>query len=308
MASSFYLKTTDYLKENSIYAQIKNFTIDREAKSSTPRTIHYYVSELNLFGKWLSSSKGLDNPPIEAISSSILKEYFISLASRRNRGGVHCSYRVIRAFFNWYWEEYEPDQKNPISKVKIENPKNHPLPEIPIADIRKLLDATYGKTQIRDIALLKFMVDTGCRSCELLALNIEDIDFEKDSVLIIHGKGDKSRTTYFGKNTEEALKNYLSTREYKTKDPLFLNEENNRFKFQGLRHRIETLCKRAGVEYKGLHAFRRTFGITLYRNGVDIFTISRLLGHSQIEVTKRYLAINNDDLRAVFCNSPADGL
>jgi len=291
-----------------IFASIQNFANDRRAKANTKRTILYYEGELNLFSKWLIQ-KGYDAIPIEDITPNILREYFLDLSGRRNKGGVHCSYRVIRAFFNWYWEEYDCYVKNPMKKVKIPNPKIQPLPEMPLADIQQILRVTSGKTKIRDIALVKFLVDTGCRANECLSLNIGDISLVDNSVTILHGKGDKSRTTYFGKSTKKALKDYLATRNNINLDePLFLNGKGNRLKFQGLRQRITNLCKLAGVKYRGLHAFRRTFGITLYRKGVDIYSISRLLGHSSVEVTKRYLAVTNDDLKAVFVNSPADSL
>jgi len=287
---------------------IQDFEDDRKSKSLAKRTVHVYVSEMNLFYVWLQS-KGFNDLTTEDITVSMIRQYFLELSERRNKGGVHCSYRVVRAFFNWYWEENDLVSRNPIHKVKIPNPKIQPLPEMPLDDIQKLLDVTYGSTKIRDIALLKFLLDTGCRANECLSLNVGDIHFDENSVFIKFGKGSKSRTTYFGKNTRNALLDYLTTRESLQKDdPLFLNELGIRMKFQGLRHRVETLCRKAGVQYRGLHSFRRSFGITLYRQGVDIFTISRLLGHSQIEVTKRYLAVSNDDLKSVFVNSPADKL
>ena len=89
-----------------IFASIQNFANDRRAKANTKRAILYYEGELNLFSKWLIQ-KGYDAIPIEDITPNILREYFLDLSGRRNKGGVHCSYRVIRAFFNWYWEEYD---------------------------------------------------------------------------------------------------------------------------------------------------------------------------------------------------------
>ena len=108
----------------------------------------------------------------------------------------------------------------------------------------------------------------------------------------------------------KSLKDYLNTRENLTeKSPVFLNDFDERLQIAGLRQIVIRLCKKAKLKGWGLHAFRRTFAITLYRKGVDILSISRLLGHTSIEVTKRYLNINNEDLRQThLSNSPADSL
>ena len=109
----------------------------------------------------------------------------------------------------------------------------------------------------------------------------------------------------------KALKEYLATRQNLTPiSPLWLNDDNVRFQFFGLREMLKRCCKKAGMPVNGsLHAFRRAFALTLWRKGVDVLSISRLLGHTSVEITKRYLNINNEDLQKAHSKaSPADDL
>lgn len=172
------------------------------------------------------------------------------------------------------------------------------MPEISIADIQKLLDCCEGKFKLRNEAILKCLLDTGCRAHEFLSLNVDDVNLITGEVKILHGKNDKFRISWLGERARKTLRRYLRTRENLYPDsPLWLNQDGERLKFFGLRQLLNRLERKAGIEHKSPHAFRRAFGITLYRSGVDIFTISKMCGHSQIEVTKRYLNVNQDDLR-----------
>lgn len=281
------------LTQLTFQSYVDSFLRDRQAKGRSPKTISLYKSELRLFNEWLGEKD---------INTDVLREYFISLAGHRNRGGVHCNYRILKAYFNWMVEEEILD-KNPISRVKI--PSNHlnPLPEYTAEEIQKLL----ASASLRDSVIIKCLIDTGCRASEFLNLNVEDVNFSTGQVFIKHGKGNKPRIVWLGKESRKSLLEYLSTRETTPNSPLVISQNGERLKFYGLRELVKRLCKRAGVKHKGIHSFRRFFALTLYRKGIDILSISRLLGHTSIEVTKRYLNINNEDLQKVMdLASPAD--
>lgn len=289
----------------SLSESAESFLFDRTSRGRSPRTVGFYRAELGYFEKWL-------NRPLEVekLTPDILRRYFVDLATHRNKGGVHCSYRVIKAYLNFIWDENDLDIKNPIKKVKISPNKIPPLPEIPLADIQKLLAAVSDRMRERDTAILKCLVDSGCRAQELLDLNVGDVNMTSGSVLIKHGKGDKYRTTFLGKSARKALSAYLATRQGLTPEsPLFLNDTDERLKFFGLRQMVCRLCRRVGIPEYGLHAFRRCFAISCFRAGMDVMTVSRLLGHVSVEVTKRYLCIGNSDLqKAHNLVSPADTL
>jgi integrase/recombinase XerD len=300
-----------YMIDHPTYSTVvEEFFKDRLIRGKANRTLAWYKSMFIPFSNWLTSNN-LPDPPIESITSNILKTYFLSLSSHHNKGGVNSSYRALKALLNFYDSEYEPEWKNPIKKIKISPNRINPLPEIPISEVQKLLDSTTQGYHIeRDRAILFTLVDTGCRAFELTSLNINDVNLSTGSVNILHGKGNKFRVVFLGEKGRKAVKEYLKTRSsYDENDPLFLNDEHERLGLAGLRMLTRRLYDRSNLKNYGLHAFRRCFALTMYRKTRDIFLVSRLLGHSNVEVTKRYLNLNNEDFRSIHeKNSPADML
>jgi integrase/recombinase XerD len=298
------------LKQRTFSEIAVEFLQDRKMTGKSNDTLIWYERHINEFSKWLIINN-YHNLPIEDLDSSLLKSYFLHLATNHNKGGIHAAYRAIKAIFNFYDFEYEPIWKNPIKKVKISPSHQTPLPEIPIENIQKLIDSTISsRNRERDRAILFTLTDTGVRASELLALNVKDVDLATGSIRVLHGKGDKFRVTFLGEKGRKALHDYLRTRTNLTQDePLFLNDENQRLGMAGLRMLITRLSKRAKVPYQAIHSFRRCFALTMFRKTRDIFLVSRLCGHSTVEVTKRYLNINNEDLRFIHeSNSPGDML
>jgi len=156
---------------------------------------------------------------------------------------------------------------------------------------------------------LCFLVDTGCRRAEFVNLNIIDVNLVTGSVQINFGKGSNCRTVNIGFKTQQLLRFYLRTRSDDLIDnsPLFANLDGSRISIHSLQGIVNRRADQAGVKRTGLHDFRRCFAITMLRNGVDLLTVSRLLGHTTLEVTKRYLYQITDDLAAAHRKaSPVD--
>ena len=139
----------------------------------------------------------------------------------------------------------------------------------------------------------------GARRAEVVSLNIEDVDFIIGTVHIKHGKGDKFRIVYLGRKSRKALRKYVKNRlnNLSPNSPLFATEEDSRLSFSGLREIIRRRSVAAGIKEPGLHDFRRCFAVQMLRGGCDLVTLSRLMGHSSLVVTQRYLYLVDDDLQ-----------
>ena len=293
------------LKQLILSDYVEQFIFDRTSRGRSSKTIIYYSKELDYFLKFLASHNVIS---LDQLSANILRMWFTDLRSHRNTGGVHANFRAVKSFMNWLWDEEDLDIKNPINKMRIESNRIEPLPEIPLEVVRELLESCKaGNNSLRDIAIIQTLVDTGARASELLSLNIEDVG-EDGSVIIHHGKGNKSRVVWMGRNSTRVLKEYLATRtDAKHSDPLFISTRNTRIKFFGLREIISRLCKRADVPIYGIHSFRRLFALSLFRQTNNIYLVSKLLGHSDLVVTTRYLNVGNADLKSQHNkHSPAD--
>jgi len=160
----------------------------------------------------------------------------------------------------------------------------------------------------RDRALLLFLLDTGVRHAELCALDLADLNMESGSVLVRQGKGRKSRVVFVGAKTRRAVTAYLKRRR-DTCPALWVTDEGTRISYDGMRQVIRRKAEQAGVPEPSLHSFRRAFALTCLRNGVDLISLQRLMGHASLDMLRRYLAQVTSDLQAARQKgSPVDRL
>ena len=160
----------------------------------------------------------------------------------------------------------------------------------------------HDKTRLRDIALLTLLLGTGIRVSECVGLDLEDIDF-KEKGIRVHRKGGYESIVYFGDEVESALKDYLEQRkQILPKDghekALFLSLQNRRITVRA----VENLVKK----YAGLatslkkitpHKLRSTYGTSLYRATGDIYLVADVLGHKDVNTTRKHYAAIEEDRR-----------
>ncbi len=148
----------------------------------------------------------------------------------------------------------------------------------------------------------------GARAHEFLSLNLDDVDFVSGAIDIHKGKGGKSRTVFVGKKSRKALRAYIRLRA--DHDPaLWVTQNGGRLAIASLRQLLVRRTELAGVPMYSPHDFRRAFALALLRAHVDIFSIQKLLGHSDLSVLRLYLAQTTDDVRdAHERGSPVDGM
>lgn len=294
-------------KNVTVEALIKGFLESRRGLS--PTTIHYYKERLELFLLYLSRE---NIKTIEEVSAPTIRNYLAYLEVERgnNPGAQLCNFRAVRAMLFWWEKETDDEYRAPIRKVKAPKVKIEPIPGIEPEEIQQLIDCcTNGRCAARDRAIFSVLFDTGARADELISLNLEDVNMVTGEVTIRHGKGDKKRYVFLGVKARRILRTYLKERTgLRPFDPVFTKETGARITYWTLKQLCERRSKEAKLEGQPYpHDFRRAFALTLWRNGTDIVTISRLMGHSTLEVLKRYLAQETGDLaRAHAQASPVD--
>jgi len=286
----------------SLRYTVDSFLKEKRNTGLSRRTTLLYAYELGCMTHFLGDSVKV----MDQITPDILRDYFGYLASKRNKGGVHIAYRVIRTFTYWYEMETDGDYRSPIRKVKLPAPRPIPIPGVPIEDIESMLKYC----DRRDKAVLLLLLDTGIRANELITANVNDLDLADSKLHIVHGKGDRQRDVFIGRHTRAVLRSYLNGREYRKFDPLFLTDDGDRFTYYTLRQIIRRRAKDANLlETPSPHDFRRTFALECLRNGMDLETLRRIGGWSTLAMLQRYVAMNVDDLRIAHGRaSPADKL
>ena len=231
-------------------------------------------------------------------------------------------WKAVRSFFSWAEVELEiprPDQR--LAKPPNPPPEINPFTQDEIKALVAACDYTtpsQGRrkafsmrrpTGKRDKAIVLMLLDTGLRAGELSRLTVGDVQNEKVYVAPWRsGRKTKSRFVYLGRSTTRAIFRYMISRGHPNEqEPLFLSRWEDPLNSNSLRGMIKSLGIRAGVLKAHPHRFRHTFAIQYLRNGGDVFTLQRLLGHSSLEMVRRYLQVaDRDAAKAHRSASPVD--
>lgn len=172
--------------------------------------------------------------------------------------------------------------------------KRYPAEVLTTDEVQALVDQCSRKapTGIRNRALLYLLFRSGLRVSEITALRVSDVDLRKHSVRVLHGKGDKTTTRGFHASATDALARWIDTRKALgiRNGMLFCTLDGGPLNPQYIRNLLHRLGARAGIEKRvHPHGLRHSYAVELENAGVPVSQISKLLGHSSIAVTSRYL-------------------
>jgi integrase/recombinase XerD len=287
---------------------LQGLIISRSADGVSPHTIIVYEYGVNKLIRFLN------NPDISKITNNDLQRFFIHLRQEDNlaESSIRNVWRAIRVLFTWV--EKELDIKCPDYKIKYPKASSKHIEPFKSEDIKRLLLASeYTKgatsqnrksfsmhrpTAKRDKSIILTLLDTGLRVSELARLTISDLDLETGQITVNpYGSGLKSkpRTVFIGKLSRSSLWRYLTGRNTEPADFVFTSKNNRQMDRNTIRKVLVYLGKKANIQNVYPHRFRHTFAIQYLRNGGDIYTLQRILGHSSLEMVKRYLAIAKAD-------------
>jgi integrase len=159
-------------------------------------------------------------------------------------------------------------------------------------EVGQIIEACKDK---RDRAFILLMIDSGLRLSEVIALNWGDVDVNTGIIKVVSGKGRKARIVLIGFNARRALLRYQGEVTLGDDQPVFQSESGRRFTVSGMRSWVLRLGNRAGIKLSP-HALRRTFATLALKAGMNVFQLQGLLGHSSLEMTRRYVAMLDEDL------------
>lgn len=270
-------------------------------------TIDFYDKKLKVFVQFCH---GHEITKINQITYDHLRQFLITLEQNGHRpAGTHCYYRSVKSFLKWYEREAEPaGWRNPINKVKAPIIPLEPLDPVRIETINAMLETCKrgNLNDARDRAILLVLLDTGIRLAEFLALNLEDVDPITGTILIRSGKSRKPRNVYLGETSRRILRRYVKERRDHSRS-LWMSQSGERLSETGLRMILRRRAAKAGVPVPSPHDFRRAFALERWRAGMDILTLSKLMGHTSLQVLSRYIKQAGEDLeQAAKQSSPVD--
>lgn len=257
------------------------FVRERQFLSNvSPATLEWYKHSL----KWL---------PNESPSQDDLKEAVVRMREKGLKPtGCNSILRAVNAYLKWSGSPLKvPPLKEPVLV----------LPTFTEQQVRQLVTwKPKGKYQRRLHLLILFLLDTGCRISEALRLRVREIDL--DNLLVtLDGKGRKQRIVPFSFELRKALFRYISDFSRRTDSLLLASRNETQLGRRVMLRDVKLLCKRLGFQppARTLHAFRHTFALNYLRRGGSVFHLQKVLGHSSLEMTRRYANLMTEDLQAV---------
>lgn len=282
-----------------IERELQEFFIDRQARNLTPKTLHWYTYNLTTFASY-SIEHGI-KATID-ITPRHIRRFLIYLSQQNyNDGGVYAIFGALRAYLRWYIAEFEPvDWTNPLDKVEAPKRGTELQKPLSLDEFKAMVATCEPKTLAgdRDKAMLLLLIDTGVRHQELTDLQIGDVDINTGQVVVKRGKGRKGRSVFIGAKTRKALTVYFRHYPNRTDEgKLWITRDGKPLTRSGIRQIVRRRAKSAGLKEPGLHDFRRAFAINYLRNGGDVLTLQRLLGHSSLAIINKYVALLDEDLR-----------
>jgi site-specific recombinase XerD len=272
---------------------LDTFLTSREAMRLSPATLDWYGRMLQPFLAFLEK-QGITAP--EAIAPSHIRAFLVSLQRQGVKDNtVHAYARAVRAFLNFLVEEGIIPE-SPMRKVKMPRLDRRILPAFSPEDVKRLLAVCETP---RDAAIVLCLLDTGLRAGEFVALNVADVDLKTGAVQVRRGKGGKGRVVFLGAKARKALLKYVMARgNTKPDEPLWLSgRTGERLTAHGLASVLRDLGKRADVAHCHPHTFRRTFALWSLRAGMNVYALQQIMGHSDLSVLRRYLALVEQDLQ-----------
>lgn len=296
---------------------------------TSSRTRLAYAYDIRLFFEFIHETNGIyhkkdivDFPLtlLDEIGREDVEEYmeYLSLYLRdgqeitNDERGKSRKLASLRSFYNYFYKN-EMIQTNPPSLVPMPKLHEKEIVRLDPNEVAILLDQVedgskltanqlrfHEKTKVRDLALLTLLLGTGIRVSECVGLNIHDVDFNNLGIKV-RRKGGYEDIVYFGEEVEQALSDYLQQRNHIIanqghEDALFLSIQNRRITVRA----VENLVKKYASLVTGLkkitpHKLRSTYGTTLYQETGDIYLVADVLGHKDVNTTRKHYAAMQDE-------------
>ncbi len=258
----------------------------------SPATVSWYTHAL----KWLPS----ESPTQAALKDVVLRMREAGLKET----GCNAAIRAINSYLHWTSEsERKCGAGCTHPRIRqLKEPENI-LPTLTDAQVRLLVGwrpkpKSFHERRLHLLALL--LLDTGCRITEALTVRLCDVDLD-NLLIILDGKGRKQRIVPISFPLRKALHRFVADFNLKPDSLLFATLEGVPVRRMSALRSIKLLCERLGFKApaRTLHAFRHSFAVFYLRRGGSVFHLQKVLGHSSLEMTRRYANLVTADLQAI---------
>jgi site-specific recombinase XerD len=278
---------------------IAHFLTAKAAEGASPKTLDWYRMVLGRAGRDLGADR-----PLDSFTPAHVRGWVLSLRATLAPISVAGYVRGLKAFGNWCAAEELAEARalRTLRRQQVPHKLVEPLDD---AAVRRMLEAA----SIRDRAIVLLMLDTGLRLSEVAGLR--RCDLRADGTVKVMGKGARERIVPVGTVARQALVRHLRQEKSAGADaPIFRSRRGGALGWRGIQQVFMRRKARAGIPGRcSPHLLRHTFAHAYLVNGGDVFSLQRMLGHTTLDMVKRYVALAEGDLVARHrAASPADRL
>ena len=236
--------------------------------------------------------------------------------------GLKRKMSALRSFYSYYFK-HQYIATNPTLLVDMPKLHDKAIIRLDIDEVAMLLDyvesagehltgqalAYYQKTKNRDLAILTLLLGTGIRVSECVGLNLTDVDFKNNGITVTR-KGGSQMVVYFGDEVADALENYIEAdRKVITplsghEEALFLSTQRKRMGVQAIENMVKKYSRQVTPNKKITpHKLRSTYGTSLYKETGDIYLVADVLGHKDVNTTKKHYAAIDEERRRMAASA-----
>jgi integrase/recombinase XerC len=324
--------------ENNLIKEFINYL--NYEKRFSEHTAKCYAADLRQFGEFLSGNlqslsstagavssaqnQGSSATSVETLTETGYDQVFVSIDvnSVRNylsflselkqcKSTIARKIATLRSFYKFLVKR-NLVKTNPVMFVRTPK-QERKLPRVLEYDeIKRLLDAPPADTWLgaRDRAIMETLYSTGVRVSELVALNMDDVDFLGE-VIHVRGKGKKERIAPIGSSALQAIQHYMEFRNRRSQSNpdfdmkvLFVNKHGKRLSTRSVRRKMDKYLKMAGLDTSiSPHTLRHSFATHMLNNGADLRSVQELLGHQSLSTTQIYTHLTTKKLKEVYDNA-----
>lgn len=281
----------------SIQKAFEQFQKSNIIKNLSPATINFYSRKIQPFFSFIGDT----NQPLESLTEMTVDNYILHLKSGKiNDTTINIHLRSVRAFLYWCMERGYLESFS-VRMIRADTPVKEPYSPAELNLLLKKPDMTHCSfSEYRNWVMVNFLLGTGCRVSTLVNLHIKDIDLAAGTAKFRHMKARNAQIVPLSRNLVKVLEEYLIYRDGDLEGFLFVSSYGDGMSVSTVENAIRRYNHSRGVDKTSIHLFRHTYAKLYIQAGGDPFRLQRLLGHSDLTMTRRYVALYADDLKANY--------
>ena len=281
----------------TIFDAFSDFMDDKRAHNLARSSLIDYEDSFRYFMNYF----GFDEfTPLHVVNNDMFKQWTIDLLDKGVKPtSINRYLRDCKVFFNWCI-----NNALLFIELKIENVKGQEeaIKSFSDSDIALLLQKPTNRNDFiewRTWTVVNWILATGNRAGTIVDIRIGDIDFKNHEITLQHTKNKKAQVIPLSSKLATIIKEYIHTWRYGStlEDFLFPNQANEKLTADALTQSFAKYCKRRGCSKTSVHGLRHTFALNWIRNGGNQFKLQKILGHSTLDMTRRYVALAAVDLK-----------